>query len=197
MRICSLFGGLAAVLLAGVCWPHDPLPSVVLFAHFETSPDKKALWHMQQELDSILAPAGFKTAWVIAPEIPATCRDCHLTNIRFLGRCDIKRPARELVSANWLGRTITSEGELFPFVEVNCNRIEWLLGIAIEDRQPAWSEQVLGRAFARVLAHELYHVLANTKGHGASLLTRKQLSREALLAQHLSFDMEDIARIRR
>jgi hypothetical protein len=65
-----------------------------------------------------------------------------------------------------------AEGRILPYTELRCDEIGKALaflrpGSGIKDRQLA-----LGRALGRVLAHELYHILANAKTHGANGLAR-------------------------
>jgi hypothetical protein len=94
----------------------------------------------------------------------------------------------------WLGRTIASDGEITDFVEIDCTRVA-----AVRPRmryaERARFDLFLGRALARVLAHELYHLLADTRVHGKNPLTRPYLRALELLDEHTAFDQRDIGRM--
>jgi len=51
---------------------------------------------------------------------------------------------------------------------------------------------VFGRAIARVLAHELYHVLARTESHAAKGVAQRALSGSDLAADQLGLNPEDL-----
>ena len=57
--------------------------------------------------------------------------------------------------------------------------------------QPA----VLGRALARVAAHEIYHIVAQTPEHEKSGLAKANLSSQELTANRLELDALSIARM--
>ena len=73
---------------------------------------------------------------------------------------------------------------------------------AEQQRRPAMtadhlrrSEEVFGRAVARVVAHELYHILGRTCSHGHSGIARHSLSGQDLVAERLHFDGRDVERL--
>src|SRR5260370_8239672 len=89
------------------------------------------------------------------------------------------------------------EGTVRPFSDVEFNRIRrsiapLALGSSIEER-----EALLGRAMGRVLAHELFHVFANTEKHGHEGVTKTSYSRKDLVAESFEFDSQDASRIQR
>jgi hypothetical protein len=49
----------------------------------------------------------------------------------------------------------------------------------------------------RVLAHELFHVFANTDKHGHEGVTKTSYSRKDLVAESFEFDAPDAKRIQR
>ena len=66
-----------------------------------------------------------------------------------------------------LGWTHVSDGAILPFSEIDCDRIREFVQKELLYWKPAEREEVLGRAMARVVAHELYHIFANTPHHGS------------------------------
>ena len=50
------------------------------------------------------------------------------------------------------------------------------------------AKQLYGQALGRVLSHELYHILNQTKEHEAEGIARKSLSGHQLIAPKFHFD---------
>jgi hypothetical protein len=74
-----------------------------------------------------------------------------------------------------------SDGEILPFSDINCDAIRSflqrdLLRIPEVDREVAY-----GRAIARVLAHELYHIFARTTRHAVRDIGKSTFTVQDLL----------------
>ncbi len=72
---------------------------------------------------------------------------------------------------------------ILPFSEVDCDGLRvflqrGLLGLRAQDRALAY-----GRAVGRVLAHELYHIFADTKHHGSCGIAKEAFSSQDLLSE--------------
>jgi hypothetical protein len=59
------------------------------------------------------------------------------------------------------------------------------------------SDLLLGRALGRVLAHEVYHILAKTTGHGRAGVAKSALSGRQLIADRIAFDEHDLRKLRK
>ena len=92
-----------------------------------------------------------------------------------------------------LAFTHSSDGHILPFSEVECDRVRASIHSAT-GRRPL-SDLVMGRALARVLAHELYHVLARTSAHAHVGLTKPSLSGLELTSERLELSPSDLHRI--
>ena len=66
---------------------------------------------------------------------------------------------------------------------------ELIDGLPRTSRQFSGSSNCLARAMARVLAHELVHVVAPERGHAASGLMARQLTRHLLLRRKIELDI--------
>lgn len=86
---------------------------------------------------------------------------------------------------------------MLPFSEVACDRIRVSVRSAMFGGDFEKSDLLLGRALGRMPAHEVYHILANTTGHGKSGVGRTALSGRQLIADHLAFDEHDIEKLRK
>jgi len=85
------------------------------------------------------------------------------------------------------------DGKVLPFSDVECDRVRASIRSA-NGRQ--LSDLVLGRALARVLAHELYHVLARTPTHARAGLAKRSLSGIELSSDRLELKFADVNRMK-
>jgi len=168
---------------------------VTLYTAFQQAPPDAVLDAIRVELDAIMLPAGLRFEW--HPLTDAGGRvSTQLAVIHFKGQCDTEDLRPEWGYPGPLGWTHVSDGEVLPFIDVNCQGVRLfvqrsLIGVRAESR-----EAVYGRALARVLAHELYHFLANTKGHAAGGLAKAAYSAEDLLSQTFRFGRKEYEGLR-
>ncbi|MCC6589387.1 MAG: hypothetical protein IT168_21995 [Bryobacterales bacterium] len=111
--------------------------------------------------------------------------------VKFCGDCGpASRGVGDLAhSGATLAFTHSVDGQLLPFIEVLCDRVKAvLMERRFGEAQPPmfW----MGRALARVVAHEMYHVLANTKRHTEHGLMRSNLSARELTGGSLTIDRQ-------
>jgi len=79
-----------------------------------------------------------------------------------------------------LGATEVAEGRVMPFAEVRCDQIPEALAYL----QPgADQKRAMGLALGRVVAHELYHMLARTTAHAGQGLAKASQSLEDLVSE--------------
>ena len=92
------------------------------------------------------------------------------------------------------GKTWTKiiDGRILPYVELDCNRVRATILPDIEREQAVFREVALGRALARVLAHELRHALARTLTHREHGLARVSLASRDLLYGAYKLDASDL-----
>jgi hypothetical protein len=101
-------------------------------------------------------------------------------------RANVRSTPQKLVS---LADTSVSKKEIFPFFTVNCNHL-----IAAMGRQT--SPSMLGRAMARLMGHELYHIIAKTTDHQQAGIAKAVFTLEDLVNPGLEFDFRAQARMR-
>ena len=90
-----------------------------------------------------------------------------------------------------MGWTHTSNGEVLPFTDVECDRISRLLSHSLARMDPDDREEALGRAIGRVLAHEFYHIFARTSRHGSWGVAKPYYSVDELLAGEFRFEEKE------
>jgi hypothetical protein len=86
-----------------------------------------------------------------------------------------------------LGQTHLVNGAVLPFADVLCDAVHRLVDRDLRAARASEREELLGRALGRVLAHELYHILARTTDHAHQGISRAEQSSADLLAPGGSF----------
>jgi len=114
--------------------------------------------------------------------------------VQLRGTCDaFEEPQR---SSGPLASTQVEGSRILPYAELFCDRLRSTLSATL-DREPLFRRHLLtGRAMARVLAHEIYHYLAQEKSHAAGGVARNCLNTRELLSDGFTFDHETLTRLR-
>jgi hypothetical protein len=191
-----IFGTMVGILPVGAQSP------VAIFMQFDQPPGSAALAGMKREVEKLLGPAGILPDWRLLDENRGDVSYTNLVLLRFKGKCRAEGWRRQTASAlriagesGAMGTSRVSAGRVLPFSEVECDVVREALGYlppGVKDAQFA-----LGLALGRVVAHELYHVLANTTGHGRSGLAKPAESlRDLVSAKEQPFAEEDARAIR-
>ena len=94
-----------------------------------------------------------------------------------------------------LGQTHLVNGTVLPFADVLCDAVHRLVDHDLRAARPNEREELLGRALGRVLAHELFHILARTTDHTHQGISRAEQSSADLLAPGVSFVESDERRL--
>ena len=92
------------------------------------------------------------------------------------GYCGMDGPPLESGNGKPLGSTFTSDGHLLSFARIDCDEIRASLVRAIGSGDPQRHQILYGRAVAKVMVHELYHMLSQSAEHTETGITRSALS---------------------
>jgi hypothetical protein len=92
-----------------------------------------------------------------------------------------------------LAMAYSSQGEVLPFGEVECDRVRQSLQRVLGRENPNAYQSAFGTALGLVLAHEIYHMLAHSPKHTRYGVTKESLSGRELLESDLVFP--DAARL--
>jgi hypothetical protein len=179
------FGGSRAVQFA----------PITLYTEFQQQPPTAVQQALETELATIMAPAEIHFEWYPLAEAGGRVSS-QLAIIRFKGECDTDdlRPQWEFTGP--LGWTYIGDGEILPFIAIDCEGIRLLLQRELLDVPLCNRPRVFGRAVARVLAHELYHFLAHTKHHAGSGIAKAAYGVSELLSQSLQFGKKEYELLR-
>jgi hypothetical protein len=145
------------------------LAPIALYSQFQQEPPAGVLQAIREELSSIMGPMGLRFEWRPLSMVRGQEVAVELAVITFKGHCDLSHFAPHATHSGPLGWTHISEGAILPFADIDCDGIRsfvqaGLLGVRAEQR-----DAMFGRAVGRVLAHELYHIFANTQHHGSGV----------------------------
>ena len=163
-----------------------------LFLYLGASRDIQpaALSEMRSELESLMRSMGFNVAWWDSGKTRQVL-GAYLVVVDLRGACHLASERFEpLKIPTSVASSTMADGTVQPFISVGCETLNRYIGNAILRLPPALREYLYGRALARLLAHELYHVLANTAGHAASGIAKASITSEDLLSEHLELGGE-------
>jgi len=192
MALCCL---LITVVSPG--WAASPRPitaKLAVYLKTEASESVRLLDSMKRELSRVMQTAGYELEWR-GPQ------DSHIDTGAFLAVVELKGdckapsvslgPGSTLPAMADLASTSISDGQVLPFGWVNCGNVTKFLAPSLLDQPVARGDFIFGRAVARLIAHEFYHMLMQTREH-----TRNGISKPCFTAADLitnSFEFEGAA----
>lgn len=200
MAVCA---AATALLASGQTVPKaNPNPSVGVFMDFDgdSAPGAAPLEIMKNEVDKLLKPSGISLNWRLAKENRGNQAFSGLVVLKFNGKCRVEGwtspvempPASDFGSLgeeSTLGATRVAGGRVLPYSEVECDAIKKALAYLPPGTGRKEEQRALGLAMGRVVAHELYHVLASTTAHAVRGLANATESLQDLISPaDLGFD---------
>lgn len=186
MKLVSV-GLLLAVLPAFGGQQGATLAPIALYTHFQQEPSASVLEAMRQELATLMAPTGLRFDWRALSTVSGNEVSVELAVITFKGRCDAQGLMSHSTHTGPLGWTHVSEGAILPFSDIDCDGVRLFLQAGLLSARPQDRDDLFGRAVGRVLAHELYHILANTPHHGVEGVGKAAYTVANLLADDFEF----------
>ena len=182
----------SAMVCAAACHGVAAPPATIgLFYSFDgDARNSTAQREMQLEFARILSPTSITVEWRALAEAQGA-EFPEIFVIRFHGACSadgMRGAGRTALDAERtsLARTRMMNDHVLPFSEVDCNLVQRYIApvdrCGFED-----GNLMLGRALARVVAHEFYHMLTQSPSHARSGIARAEYSREDLTATSFLF----------
>lgn len=151
---------------------------------------------MKRELAPLMSAAGYRVAWRVAHEQSVSTPDT-LVVVELRGSCGMPAGSEPLGGAadtHTLATTASSDGVVLPFSAVNCGALTRVLAPYLASDAGARRDFLYGRAMARLLAHELYHILAHTRDHDREGIAKSHFSFTDLLTEQFEFEPTALAR---
>jgi len=198
-RLLATFGLLCVSTSMG--WSESALPAgseVEVYLKGDTS-SPGILAEMNRELGALMQRAGFNIVWRHADDPSSSSGAEHLIVVELRGTCALTSANESfgpLGSSPALASSAVVDGRVLPFSWVDCTALNRFLRPAIVNLPDPEQDYIFGRAMARLLAHEFYHVLAQTDDHTQAGISKARFSTADLLAEHFDFAPAALERLR-
>ena len=168
---------------------------IAVFMNFQSEPSPEALSQMEREITEIMKPSGLAFDWRMIKDHRLGESFSDLVVLTFKGHCQMAGPTYDelgpLFERQPLAYTRISEGHVLPFSDVQCDTIRNYIAPNMAAAHPADREGILGRALGRVVAHEMYHMLASTTIHAEDGVARSFHTRKDLTAPEFHFTQRE------
>lgn len=186
----------AMAVTFSLCAADPSVAPLAIYYSFDTPPAAALVTEMESEMGRILALTGVRVAWrdVSAPrngeDFPA------LVVFRFRGVCsfdqDLEAMQRlDAPAGQPLAQSDILNGAVLPFGAVDCEMVRRYIAPALKSVGRVEKNAALGRAVARVSAHEIYHMLTGSEGHAREGIARARHSRAELTAPTFAFAQKE------
>ncbi len=175
--------------------PARPVSVLAIAYTFDGPHSDQVLLEVQNEVRRLFPLPGLQIVWRSLDDGQLSEAFQNLLVARFHGSCAVSYQTNPSDAASALGFTHVTDGQVIPFLQVDCNRVLRLTGrLRVSDPMES-NKRRIGRAIARVLAHEMYHVLAETTEHTREGLASPALSGYDLTCEQFDFRPDDLDRI--
>jgi hypothetical protein len=148
-----------------------------------------------REVGQLFREADFKVEWAKPEEVAGLTAFAKLVVVRVCAPVEEPGGVRVTGGGRPLGSTQVVNQRILPFIRIYPERVEGLVGRSTLSSQPLHRRLLIGRALGRILAHELYHVLAETLDHGNRGVTQSHLGVEELVWTNLGFEAHELRRM--
>jgi hypothetical protein len=183
LGICTL--SCCVRLMAG-----EPSP-IAVFMDFKSEPSPEAVSQMEREILTIMRPSGLNFDWRMMNDRRTGESFRDLVVFTFKGHCQTLGPTYDelgpISERQPLAFTQISDGHVLPYSDVECDTIRNYIASQVASAKPGEREGILGRAMGRVVAHEMYHILASTTEHAEAGVARSFHTRKDLTAREFHF----------
>jgi hypothetical protein len=168
--------------------------NLTIVMDFQGAHDSSTIAQMEKEFAGIMDGTGLKVDWRFREDVNNVSFD-NLVVVRFKGKC-IFEPLSYLYDERGpLAYTHTSEGDVLPFSEVACDHVTSAMRSAMFGGDYNHANALLGRALARVVAHEVIHILTRSGAHGHDGIAKSAFTGMQLIEKRLALLPDDLKRL--
>ena len=167
---------------------------VVVYFRTDSASSPAVFSEMKQELGALMQPGGFRIEWRDLGNGNRDADASQVAVVEFRGVCSALpdgAAAGTVKTLPPLASTSVVEGHVLPFSSVDCASLNRFLGSSLGKESDSRRNQMYGRAVARLVAHEIYHIVARTEEHAPAGIAKARFTLSDLLSEH--FEFEDIA----
>jgi hypothetical protein len=164
---------------------------LVIFLTSDSAIAPAASSEMKQELSHLLEPAAIHVEWQDPSVDRSASENDYSALVRLRGSCRPTEPSARFEHAVngpfTLASSAVADGVVLPFGDIDCAALNSFLGPSLWKDTDQVREFVYARAVARLMAHELYHVIAQTHDHARSGVAEPAFTVAELLSDHFEF----------
>lgn len=176
--------------------PEPARVRIGLYAEFQQPVATAVRDVVHEELAAIATPLGMVVDWRSTADAERDQWRTAVVTVTFRGHCDATEAAPR-PSHPWIfGESYVRNGAVVPYGQIHCDPIRASLTPLLRSLDSKSRTAVFGRAVSRVLAHELYHILAKTPIHGSDGIGKSFYSARELAADAFPFREPEIERLR-
>ncbi len=179
-----------ALLVASSGFAASAAPVTVIL-DFQQPRSSVSVRALGTELRRLLSRADVQVDVMLKDSLPSHAEFHDVVLVKMKGHCSMDvLPVSALSDERGpLAMTYAVEGTVLPFADVDCDRVRTSVQRVCGRAHPKEHESEYSVALARVMAHELYHILARSPDH-----TRAGISKEALSSAELTQSTFDFSR---
>ena len=195
-----LLSVVVAALVAAPLAGQALTPAVAVFMDFDSKPGAVPLAVMEKEAGSLLKAFGVALDWRLLRQNHGDRTFADLVVLKFKGSCRVDTwtlsgsDFGSLGETRALGATAVEHGRVLPYTVVECDQVRRALAYLRPGAGATERQNALGLALGRVVAHELYHVLARTTNHAREGLAKASQSMPDLVSSAPRPFSEQVAR---
>jgi len=178
-------------------------PSIGVFMDFDSAPAAGWLDGMESQVQELLKPSGMALDWGLVRDNRGEKAFAGLVVLKFHGKCSAEGWAAagsdfgSVGEISTLAFTRVDRGRVTPYAEVKCDEVRKALAYMGYPAGQEERQKALSRALARVVAHEIYHILAKTTEHaGSGLAKAAQPLNDLVSKRKLEFATDDLQAIK-
>lgn len=156
---------------------------------------------MRKETENLMHTAGYSVEWRDAKTRRAGENASDLVFVDLSGVCSV--PMSPISGAQApddnqpsLASTAVEDGVVLPFSRIDCAALTRMLSAMFSHEAPARRNYLYGRAMGRLLAHELYHVLAQTRDHATAGIGKPCFTAADLVSDRFEFETVALGRLK-
>ena len=172
---------------------------IALYFRVDPASSPASLLEMKQELNALMQQGGFRIEWRDLRSGQRDADAAHVAVVEFRGVCAAQQEGGAMAPIEHLpplASTSVADGRVLPFSWVDCSALSRFLGSSLRKESKTRRNQVYGRAVARLVAHEIYHIVARTEEHTRAGIAKPRFTLSDLLSEHLEFEDAALARLR-
>jgi hypothetical protein len=197
-QLLAVFCLLNLVVQVGWAVSDGPANSTIaVYLRQEASQPSHPLEYMKREFTRAMLAAGYRVEWLNSP---SNTEASTLVVVDLRDSCGFPArtspPRTNAAESSELASTAVSYGVVLPFSWLNCGNLTRTLAPALSGENGERRDFLYGRAMARVLAHELYHILANTTDHARDGVAKPCFTARDLVTEHFEFEQSTLAKLR-